>query len=153
VAESLDRGVLFVPHLDRLVALGSFGNTSWGAPLAKTTQGLILAIGTSGVFKDCVTDSRSRRMRYVEADLPQAFLEAVDCPRTGEIAVLPVPGSERVIAAVYLDNGARDRAIGDIEIFELAAFQLGLALENEFLRRANPKQDVTSAILGIRKTG
>jgi hypothetical protein len=153
VAESLDRGVLFVPHLDRLVALGAFGNTGWGAPLAKTTQGLILAIGSSGVFKDCVTDSRSRRLRYEEAELPQAFLEAVDCPRTGEIAVLPVPGSERVIAAVYLDNGARDRAIGDIEIFELAAFQLGLALENEFLRRANPKQDVTSAILGMRNAG
>jgi hypothetical protein len=153
VAESLDRGVLFVPHLDRLVALGAFGNTGWGAPLAKTTQGLILSIGTSGVFKDCVSDSRSRRLSYAEAELPQAFLEAVDCPRTSEIAVLPVPGSERVIAAIYLDNGARERAIGDIEIFELAAFQLGLALENEFLRRANPKQDVTAAILGMRKTG
>ena len=153
VAESLDRGVLFVPHLDRMVALGAFGNTNRGAPLAKTTQGLIMAIGGTGVFKDCVTDSRARRLRYDQADLPQAFVEAVDRPRTGEIAVLPVPGSERVIAAIYLDNGARDREIGDIEIFELAAFQLGLALENEFLRRANPKQDVTSAILGTHKTG
>jgi hypothetical protein len=151
VAESLDRGVLFVPHLDRMVALGAFGNTGRGTPLARTTQGLIMAIGGSGVFKDCVADSRSRRLRYQEADLPQAFTEAVDCPRTGEIAVLPVPGSERVIAAIYLDNGARDRSIGDIEIFELAAFQLGLALENEFLRRANPKQDVTSTMLGTRK--
>ena len=153
VAESLDRGVLFVPHLDRMVALGAFGNTGRGAPLAKTTQGLIMTIGSSGVFKECVTDSRSRRLRYHEANLPQAFVEAVDCPRTGEIAVLPVPGSERVIAAIYLDNGSRDRVIGDIEIFELAAFQLGLALENEFLRRANPKRDVTSAILGIHKSG
>jgi hypothetical protein len=153
VAESLDRGVLFVPHLDRMVALGAFGNTSGGASLAKTTQGLIMAIGSSGVFKDCVDDSRSRRLRYDEADLPQAFLEAVDRPRTGEIAVLPVPGSERVIAAIYLDNGAREREIGDIEIFELAAFQLGLALENEFLRRANPKQDVTSSILDVHMTG
>jgi hypothetical protein len=153
VAESLDRGVLFVPHLDRMVALGAFGNTGKGAPLAKTTQGLIMTIGSSGVFKECVGDSRSRRLRYHEADLPQAFTEAVDCPRTGEIAVLPVPGSERVIAAIYLDNGTRDRGIGDIEIFELAAFQLGLALENEFLRRANPHQDVTVAMLGLRKTG
>jgi len=152
VAESLDRGVLFVPHLDRMVALGAFGNTGRGAPLTKTTQGLIMTIGSSGVFKECVTDSRSRRLRYHEANLPQAFVEAVDCPRTGEIAVLPVPGSERVIAAIYLDNGSRDRVIGDIEIFELAAFQLGLALENEFLRRANPKQDVTSAILGMHKS-
>jgi DNA-binding NarL/FixJ family response regulator/HAMP domain-containing protein len=153
VAESLDRGILFVPHLDRLVALGAFGNTGRGAPLSKTTQGLILALGTSGVFKDCVSDSRFRRMQYDQAGLPQAFLEAVDRPRTGEMAVLPVPGSERVIAAIYLDNGARDRAIGDIEIFELAAFQLGLALENEFLRRAHPKEDVANSILSMRKTG
>ena len=153
VAESLDRGVLFVPHLDRLVALGAFGNNQQGTALARTTQGLIVAIGDSGVFKQCIADSRPRLMKYDEAKLPQAFVEAVDRPRTGEIAVLPVPGSERVIAAIYMDNGARDRPIGEIEIFELAAFQLGLALENEFLRRANPTQDVTSGIFGERKTG
>jgi hypothetical protein len=153
VAESLDRGLLFVPHLDRLVALGAFGNTSAGTPLSKTTQGLILSLGSSGVFKECVTDGRPRRVSYDEANLPQAFTEAVDRPRTGEIAVLPVPGSERVIAAIYLDNGARARPIGDIEIFELAAFQLGLALENEFLRRANPKQDPVAGELGRRKIG
>jgi len=153
VAESLDRGVLFVPHLDRLVALGAFGNAGSGSPLTRTTQGLILAVASSGVFKECVADSRPRRLGYDEARFPQAFLEAVDRPITGEIAVLPVPGSERVIAAIYLDNGARNRPIGDIEIFELAAFQLGLALENEFLRRANPKQDPASGLLGKRKTG
>jgi hypothetical protein len=153
VAESLERGVLFVPHLDRLVALGAFGNTMAGAPLTRTTQGLIFAIGESGVFKTCVSDSRPRRMDYDQARLPQAFTEAVDRPRTGEIAVLPVPGSERVIAAVYMDNGNRERPIGDIEIFELAAFQLGLALENEFLRRAGPAQGVTAAVFGERKTG
>jgi hypothetical protein len=153
VAESLDRGVLFVPHLDRLVALGAFGNAGSGAPLGKTTQGLILSVSGSGVFKECIADSRPRRVAYDQARLPQAFLEAVDRPRTGEIAVLPVPGSERVIATIYLDNGARDRPIGDIEIFELAAFQLGLALENEFLRRANPKQDPVAAVLGTGRTG
>lgn len=150
VAESLDRGVLFVPHLDRLVALGAFGNSGSGAPLTKTTQGLIFSLATSGVFKECVADSRPRRLGYDDAHLPQAFVEAVDRPLNGQIAVLPVPGSERVIAAIYLDNGARDRAVGDIEIFELAAFQLGLALENEFLRRALPNKEAASAIL--RKT-
>lgn len=150
VAESLDRGVLFVPHLERLVALGAFGNTASGAPLSRTTQGLIISLSSSGILRECITDSRPRRLSYEQARLPQAFLEAVDRPRTGEIAVLPVPGSERVIAAIYLDNGARDRAIGDIEIFELAAFQLGLALENEFLRRAHPQTDVGAAGASLR---
>jgi GAF domain-containing protein len=75
-------------------------------------------------------------MSFDSAELPPAFRAAVDRPVSGEIAVLPVPGSDRVIAIIYLDNGARDRPVGDIEIFELAAFQLGLALENEFLRRS-----------------
>ena len=153
VAESLDRGVLLVPHLDRLVAIGAFGKTAWGASLAKTTQGLILNVGKSGAFKECLHDSRSRRLPYDDANFPQAFLEAVDRPRTGQCAILPVPGSERVIATIYLDNGTRDRSIGDIEIFELASFQLGLALENEFLRRSSPKPDATSAILATRKAG
>lgn len=153
VAESLDRGVLFVPHLDRLVALGAFGKTSRGAPLAKTTQGLILNVGTSGAFKACLTDSRFRCLSYDEAEFPQALLEAVDKPRTGKCAILPVPGSERVIAAIYLDNGARDRVIGDIEIFELASFQLGLALENEFLRRAAATHEAPGGLGGERKAG
>jgi hypothetical protein len=58
-----------------------------------------------------------------------------------------------VIATIYLDNGTRDRTIGDIEIFELASFQLGLALENEFLRRSSTQADATSAILATRKAG
>lgn len=39
---------------------------------------------------------------------------------------LSVPDSERVIAAIYLDNGARARAIGDIELCGPAAILLGL---------------------------
>jgi len=153
VAESLERGVLFVPHLDRLVALGAFGNTLEGAPLARVTKGLIVPIGDAGIFKNCLSDSRPRRVYYDEAKLPAGFAQVVDRPRTGEIAVLPVPGSARMIAAIYMDNGSRDRPIGDIEIFELAAFQLGLALENEFLRRSRPVPDVPEAIFGERKTG
>jgi GAF domain-containing protein len=66
---------------------------------------------------------------------------------------LPVPGSERMIAIIYLDNGARDRPVGDIEIFELAAFQLGLALENEFLRRSGPERGTGGPVIKMRTMG
>jgi GAF domain-containing protein len=72
---------------------------------------------------------------------------------SGEIVVLPVPGSERVIAVIYLDNGVRDRPVGDLEIFELAAFQLGLALENEFLRRSSPERETGGPVIKMRNTG
>ena len=136
VAESLDRGVLLVPDRDQLVALGGFGQTARGEELLSATQNLAFPVGPSGVFFECLNDSHTRRMSFDSAELPPAFRAAVDRPVSGEIAVLPVPGSDRVIAIIYLDNGARDRPVGDIEIFELAAFQLGLALENEFLRRS-----------------
>jgi hypothetical protein len=35
-----------------------------------------------------------------------------------------------------VDNGSKDRPVRDLQVLELATFQLGLALENEFLRRA-----------------
>ena len=44
-------------------------------------------------------------------------------------------GGQRVIALVYVDNGVSDRAIGDLDVLELASAQAGLAFENELLRR------------------
>jgi hypothetical protein len=153
VAESLDRGVLLVPDRDQLVALGAFGQTALGEELAIRTQTLAFPVGTSGVFFECLRDSHTRRVNYDHAGLPQAFYEAVDRPVSGEIVVLPVPGSQRVIAVIYLDNGARDRRVGDLEIFELAAFQLGLALENEFLRRSGPERETGGPAIKMRNTG
>lgn len=153
VAESLDRGVLLVPDGENLVGLGAFGQTAQGEELVAKTQNLAFPVGESGVFCDCLKDSQTRRLNYDSAVLPQAFRDVVDRPASGEIAVLPVPGSERVIAIIYLDNGARDRPVGDIEIFELAAFQLGLALENEFLRRSAPERKTGGPVIKMRNMG
>jgi hypothetical protein len=153
VAESLDRGVLLVPDRDQLLALGAFGQTALGEELLSKTQTLAFPVGPSGVLCECLRDSHTRRTSYDSAGLPQAFRDVVDRPVSGEIAVLPVPGSEHVIAVIYLDNGARDRPVGDIEIFELAAFQLGLALENEFLRRASPERETGGPIINMRNMG
>ena len=153
VAESLDRGVLLVPDRDQLVALGAFGQTTRGEELLSTTQNLAFPVGLGGVFFECLNDSHTRRMSFDSAELPPAFRAAVDRSVSGEIAVLPVPGSDRVIAIIYLDNGARDRPVGDIEIFELAAFQLGLALENEFLRRSGPAQGTDGSAIKMQTMG
>jgi hypothetical protein len=153
VAESLDRGVLLVPDRDQLVALGAFGQTAQGEQLVTKTKDLVFPVGESGVFFECLKDSQTRRMSFDVAGLPQAFRDVIDRPVSGEIVALPVPGSDRVIAVIYLDNGARDRPVGDIEIFEMAAFQLGLALENEFLRRSGPARGTGGPVIKLHKTG
>jgi hypothetical protein len=153
VAESLDRGVLLVPDGDRLVALGAFGLTGQGEELVTKTQNLAFPVGENGIFFECLKDSQTRRVSFDIAGLPQAFREVVDRPVSGESVVLPVPGSDRVIAVIYLDNGGRDRPVGDIEIFEMAAFQLGLALENEFLRRSGTERGSGGPVIKMRKIG
>jgi DNA-binding NarL/FixJ family response regulator len=135
LAESIDRGVLLVPEGNQLIAMGAFGQTALGEALAERTRNLAIPMAGDGVLAACLADSRTRRASYESARLPAPLAAVVDRPLTGEIVVLPLPGSERVIAVIYLDNGARDRPLADIEVFELAAFQLGLALENEALRR------------------
>ena len=51
------------------------------------------------------------------------------------VVVFPVAGTERVIAVVYADNGEIDRKLQDLDLLEVAAAQVGIAFENELLRR------------------
>jgi hypothetical protein len=71
----------------------------------------------------------------VDGTLPAGFFHRAGRPRTGQFAVFPVMGGQRVIALVYVDNGVSDKAIGDLDVLELASAQAGLAFENELLRR------------------
>jgi len=136
VAESLDRAILFVIQQELLIPLGAFGVVSSGKKLFELSRNLQISLKEQSVFTECVETGKARLAKYEEANLPKAFKEIVNRPRAGQVAVLPVAGSQRVIAIIYVDNGGKDRPIADIQVLELAAFQLGLALENEFLRRA-----------------
>ncbi|MEO1367590.1 MAG: hypothetical protein AAFX50_10475, partial [Acidobacteriota bacterium] len=72
---------------------------------------------------------------FDQAQLPGDLAQLLGRPRNGQIVVFPVMGSERVISVVYTDNGSSNRAIEDIELLELATAQVGVAFENELLRR------------------
>ena len=49
--------------------------------------------------------------------------------------IVKVLGSDRVILLIYTDNGALDQPIEEIDIIDLAAAEVGIAFENEMLRR------------------
>jgi hypothetical protein len=136
VAEYLERGILFVIQQDRLIPIGAFGTTVTGEPLSHVSHLLGLSLREPSALAECADAGRARCLKYDEARLPAAFTDLVGRPRSPDIAVLPISGSERVIAVIYVDNGTKDRPIVDTQVLELAAFQLGLALENEFLRRS-----------------
>jgi hypothetical protein len=135
ISESVERGVLFLVRKDSLTALGAFGFSSDNRPLAEVTRSIRLDLGEDNVLTRCVADGQPRSLNYEHSHLPGGFSDIVGRPRSGQIVVFPVLGAERVISVVYTDNGNKNRAIEDIELLELATAQVGVAFENELLRR------------------
>ncbi len=135
ISESVERAVLFLVRRDSLTALGAFGFSAEGRPLAEVTRALRLSLGADNVLTRCLADGQPRSLSFDQASLPPEFSALVGRPRNGQTVVFPVLGAERVISVVYTDNGSSNRAIEDIELLELATAQVGVAFENELLRR------------------
>ncbi|MEL7058879.1 MAG: DUF4388 domain-containing protein [Acidobacteriota bacterium] len=135
ISESVERAVLFLVKQDSLSALGAFGFSESGRPLAEVTRSLALSTDEDNVLNRCVHDGQPRSLGFDQARLPEELRTMLGRPHNGQIVVFPVMGSERVISVVYTDNGPSAHAIEDIELLELATAQVGVAFENELLRR------------------
>lgn len=135
VADSVDRAILFLVQRDTMIALGAFGQHGSGHPLVASTQGLTVPIGSAGALAACVADGRACTIDYDAPAFPGELRAMIDRPRSGQSVLFPVLGSRRVIALIYADNGKHLRSVDDVEIVEIATAQVGLAFENELLRR------------------
>lgn len=135
ISESVERAVLFVVRKSDLMALGAFGHSADGRALAERSQGLRVELEQAGPLAESVRDGRSRTMRFEGAGLPECLTSLVGPPSSGECAIFPVLGGRKVIATVYADNGRKGRPLDDLEFLELATSQVGMAYENELLRR------------------
>jgi hypothetical protein len=135
ISESVERAVLFLVKRDHLMALGAFGADSSGRPLAEVTRGLKVDLeGDSGLTRS-LDAGEVQNLTFDEASLPEPFRSMVGPPRNRQVVIFPVLGSQRVISVIYADNGENDKMIEDIDILELATAQVGMAFENELLRR------------------
>ncbi|MDP9122598.1 MAG: hypothetical protein M3O15_14725, partial [Acidobacteriota bacterium] len=135
ISESVERAVLFLVKRDHLVALGAFGMNAAGRPLAELTRGLKLPAHTESVLTRSLELGEVQSVLFDDADLPEPFRSLVGRSRTGQVVVFPVLGAQRVISVIYADNGDSEEPIEDIDILELATAQVGMAFENELLRR------------------
>ncbi len=135
ISESVERAVLFLVKRDALVALGAFGSDEEGRPLAELTRGLRLDLEEDNLLTRSLEAPEARRVEFDEAGLPEALMELLGRPANGQAVIFPVLGAQRVISVIYTDNGDREEPIEDVEILELATAQVGMAFENELLRR------------------
>ncbi len=135
ISESVERAVLFLVKRDQLVALGAFGTDATGRPLAERTRALKLPLEGDNAILRSLESGEVQTLSFEEADLPESFRELVGRPRSGQVVIFPVLGTQRVISVIYADNGDREEPVEDIDILELATAQVGMAFENELLRR------------------
>ncbi|MEM6457504.1 MAG: DUF4388 domain-containing protein [Acidobacteriota bacterium] len=133
ISESVERAVLFLVQQDRLVAVGAFGFSHDGRPLAELTRGLRLEPAPGGALRQVMDEAAPRVLDYDRADLPASFSAMLGRPSTGQVVIFPVLGAERPISVIYTDNGERNAPIEDVKILELATAQVGVAFENELL--------------------
>lgn len=135
ISESVERAILFLVRRDCLQALGAFGLGAEDRPLAELTRGMKLDLEEVNVFTDSLHSGEAASTSYASAQLPDSVRKVLGAPLTGQVVVFPVLGAQRVISVIYTDNGQIDRPIEDIDILELATAQVGMAFENELLRR------------------
>lgn len=140
ISESVERAILFLVKRDGLSALGAFGVGADGRPLAELTRGMSLSLDDDNALARSYHDGEVVTADFEEAHLPPRFVSVVGPPVNGKIVVFPVLGAQRVISVIYTDNGENDSQIEDIDILELATAQVGMAFENELLRRQISQQ-------------
>jgi hypothetical protein len=141
VADSVERAVLFVQQGEQLVALGAFGATRAGASLATITRGLSLRAEAAAALSRCIVEGHALTLDYDSSELPRELKDVLDRPRSGQGVLFPVLGARRAIGLIYADNGRRAASVQDVELMELATAQVGLAFENELLRRQLERLD------------
>lgn len=135
ISESVERAVLFLVKRDHLVALGAFGSDPRGKPLAEVTRGLKVPLDVESGLARSLDTGEVQNLTFDEAELPEPLRSMVGPPRNGQVVIFPVLGAQRVISVIYTDNGDNEKGIEDIDILELATAQVGMAFENELLRR------------------
>lgn len=140
ISESVERAILFLVKRDGLSALGAFGVGSSGRPLAELTRGMTLSLDEDNALAHSYHQGEVVTVDFDEAQLPPRFVSVVGRPVNGKIVIFPVLGAQRVISVIYTDNGENDSPIEDIDILELATAQVGMAFENELLRRQISQQ-------------
>ncbi len=135
ISESVERAVLFLVQGDELTAVGAFGFSETGEPLAKLSRGFKVRIGGEGALRRAIDEAKPQSVELAAAGLPPALVEMLGEPASGQAVIFPVLGAERAISVIYTDNGELEQEIHDIKILELATSQVGVAFENELLRQ------------------
>ncbi len=149
LSEVVERAILFLARPEALAVLGAFGFSTDQKPLAKVCSGVRLPVGTSGALMEVLGSGSPRTVNFGQVGFAPELAARIGEPAFDQGLVMPVMGTEQVIAVIYADNGAAGRPIEEVEMLELAAVQVGIAFENELLRRQLSRQQDEDSTDGV----
>lgn len=135
ISESVERALLFLVQNQELVVCGAFGFSINGQPLAQITRNLRWRMEPDSAAQRALDQGEPLSLPYTAVGLPVEMAARMGRPAHEQVVLFPVLGAERAISLIYTDNGHLDQPIQDIRILELATSQVGVAFENELLRR------------------
>lgn len=133
ISELVERAVLFLVGGRKLSAVGAFGTNAADQLLASATQGLVLEIAPDSPLAVPLRSGRTASLAFAALHLPPSVERILGEPKTGQSLLIPVSGSETVVAMLYADNGDLDRWILDLKPLEAAACRFGPSFETELL--------------------
>lgn len=133
-----ERGVLWGVREEGLSPIGAFGQTDDGRSLTSMAASLSFPSDSPPV-SDALRHAHSMVLPLDPNGGTRSLVplhEIIGLPRHRQCALVPLVGSSRPLLLIYADNGDSDRPVDGIELLDLLASPLALALENEALRRA-----------------
>jgi hypothetical protein len=134
VGDMFERAITFFVRPTELAGERAMGVNSDKSLGPTPADRLKIQLAKTSIFRDVLDKSVSYFGESSDEVLKDLFQEIGE-PLSPSVALLPVICDRKVVAIVYGDFGRKEAAPVQLDLLEILAQQVGLALENALLRR------------------
>jgi len=134
VAEMFERAVTFIVRPAELTGERAVGVSSDKSTGPTPADRLKISLARPSVFREAIEKGLPYCGERSDEALTELFRE-IGKPRSPAVVLLPVVRDRKVVAIVYGDFGKKEAAPVQLDILEILAYQVGMALEYALFRR------------------
>ncbi len=138
VAEMLERAVTFFVHASELTGERAIGVTSEKSMGPTRADSLKIPLSKPSVFREVLEKGLAFYGESSDETLKGLF-QKIGTPLSPAVVLLPVICDRKVVAIVYGDFGKKEASPVQLDILEILAEQVGIALEFALFRRQTTK--------------
>lgn len=138
VAEMFERAVMFIVRPSELTGERAIGVSSEKNMGPTPADRMKIPLSKPSVFRDVLEKGQVYYGESSDEALMGLFKE-IGNPMRPAVVLLPVVSDRKVVAVVYGDFGMKDAAPVQLDILEILAYQVGIALEYALFRRQTAK--------------